>query len=459
MGIGVMPRVLDDTEIPLGRQLGVIRGKWLWLIASALIGTVAGAVVGLMQPTLFEAVATLIVAQPKFSADAKPISVSNFRALFQTNTLAAAAIARFGLDKPPHNMTPGRLQRDALIVEEVRSTNLIRAHVRLADRKIVADVANFLASQSVIFNQQIDIEESTYYRGQLKTQLDDATGRLRAAEGRLLTLRKSAQLDLVARDADSALDERGALLRLTMDIESEKARLATAEREIQRQDRILTVPRHVGADAALMAAQRAERETSTTSARPPTEVADDERDGKRDRRPTISPGLRAGGQSGRLHAPEPSDGTQLDFGNPFINPVYQVLDYQIALGRTRLAGLERRRTELVNVLHLGGNGLDALSRLYPQQVELRRLEAEHDIASTLYEEVAKQYERARLQIASNSARLQVVDVAVEPDGPLPRHRGLYTLLGLLLGLAAGTLATVVLDGQASSHARGAVHPR
>jgi hypothetical protein len=454
-----MPRVLEEAELS-GSQLAVIRQKGAWLLVASVMGAVAGAVIGLMQPTVYEAVATLMVAQPKFSVDAKPISVSNFRALLQTNTLAIAEIKRFGLDTPPYNMTPGSFQRDALIIEEVRNTNFIRARARLTDKKKVADLANFLASEAVVFNERIDVQESAYYRSQLKTQVDDASARLRVSEGRLLAFRKTAQLDLVKRDADSALDERGELLRLTMDIESEKARLATAEQEIKRQDRILSVPRNTGADAALRAtaAEIAEREAAAAppAAREPAGKTDAKSDSREGERPPTSPDER---RPPRPPTADVADGAHLDSTNPFINPVYQVLDYQIALGRTRLAGLERRRTELMTVLHLGGKELEALSRLYPQQIELRRLEAEHEITSTLYSEVTQQYERARLQMASNSARLQVVDIAVEPDGPLPRHRGLYTLLGLVLGVAVGMLAAVVVHASATSPARDAVHSR
>jgi uncharacterized protein involved in exopolysaccharide biosynthesis len=81
--------------------------------------------------------------------------------------------------------------------------------------------------------------------------------------------------------------------------------------------------------------------------------------------------------------------------------------------------------------------------MYPNEMHLSRLEAEHELASTLYAELAQQYERARLQIATSSAHLQVVDNAVEPDEPLPRHRVLYTLVGMMLGFAVALLLVVI----------------
>jgi uncharacterized protein involved in exopolysaccharide biosynthesis len=406
----------------------MVLSRWRLVAGLAVIGGLLGAAAALTQPKTYEAVSTLMVAQPKFITDAKPVNVASFRALFETNSLAASAIDQFKLNKPPYNLNPTRLQRDVLIVEEVRNTNLIRLHLRLSDAKVAVSLANFLASEGVEFNQRMDVQEGADFRRQLKTQLDDATARLRAAETKVLDFRRTAQVEVVKRDADSALDLRGELLRLTLDIESEKAKLSAAEREIQKQQRVFSIPRMVGTEAALR--------TATTE---PAGNAARERAG--------STATERAGNTATERA-----GNEVDVTNPFVNPVYQVLDYQIALSRTRLASLEKRRTELVNVQHLGGPQLQSLSAMYPNEMHLHRLEAEHDLAKTLYGEVAQQYERARLQIARSSAHLQVVDNAVEPDEPLPRHRVLYSMLGMMLGFVVALLVV------ATAHVGAAVSP-
>jgi uncharacterized protein involved in exopolysaccharide biosynthesis len=408
-------------------------------------------VVASLQPVTYEGVATVAVLQPRFSADVKPISVGNFTGLLQTNALASAAITQLHLDGEPYGMTPSKLVREAVIIEEVRNSNLIRVRGRLPDRKLATDLANFVATNGIMLSEQMDLQETRDFRSQLRAQLDEATSRLRTAEQNLLENRKTAQLDLIKRDADSALTERGELLPLILDIESEKAKLATAEREIKKQAPVLTVPRMVGADAALQSVRGNDSAPPPSRPLPPvkprpadpkpaeksekkgepkieekTEEKPEDKPERKDPQPRIE----------RDAEPRISD---LDLTNPFVNPVYQVLEYQIALSRTKLAGLEQRRRELVGVQRLGGKELQSLSSLYPTEIKLKRLEGEHDLAKTLYSEVALQYERTRLQIASTSARLQVVDRAVEPDAPLPRHRALYGLLGLLAGSIAATL--------------------
>lgn len=411
-----------QVEIPGVAVLRLLVSRWRLVAGLALVGGVLGAAAALSQPKTYEAVSTLMVAQPKFMTDAKPVSVASFRALFETNSLANSAIERFDMKKPPYSLTPTKLQRDVLIIEEVRNTNLIRLHVRLSDPKMAVSLANFLASEGVEFNQRMDVQEGADFRRQLKTQLDDAAARLRETETKVLDFRRTAQVEVAKRDADAALDVRGELLGLTLDLEAEKAKLSAAEREIQKQQRVLTVPRMVGAEAALRTT------TEPAAPKPAPERPTPEKPGSEKAAPRKPPTATA----------EPA-GNEVDVTNPYINPVYQVLDYQIALSRTRIASLSKRRSELISVQHLGGRQLQSLNAMYPNEMQLHRLEAEHDLAKTLYAEVAQQYERARLQIATSSARLQVVDNAVEPDEPLPRHRVLYSMLGMVLGFVVALL--------------------
>jgi uncharacterized protein involved in exopolysaccharide biosynthesis len=135
------------------------------------------------------------------------------------------------------------------------------------------------------------------------------------------------------------------------------------------------------------------------------------------------------------------DQAGLDLTNPYTNPVYQVLQYQISLSRTRLAALEARRQQLVGVQGLGGRELSSLGSLYPKEVEQQRLENEFDLTKSVYSEVSLAYERARLQGAGMSARLQLIDPALPSNQPLPRHRLLY---GLMFAFAFGFTALIAL---------------
>ncbi|MGH9408136.1 MAG: hypothetical protein ACRD1V_01625, partial [Vicinamibacterales bacterium] len=95
------------------------------------------------------------------------------------------------------------------------------------DRNLIAQVLNRVAELGIAAFQNSTQRESARARQKFedaKKQLDDATGRL-------LEFERTAQLDVVRTDADAALNERSELSNLSVEIESEKARLANAEEE------------------------------------------------------------------------------------------------------------------------------------------------------------------------------------------------------------------------------------
>jgi len=81
------------------------------------------------------------------------------------------------------------------------------------------------------------------------------------------------------------------------------------------------------------------------------------------------------------------------------------------------AALEKRRRE---VQHVDGKKLPELTALYDRQMKLDRLQVDRDLAQKLYFEAASRYEIARVQVATQSAQLQVIDLAVPPDRPVSR---------------------------------------
>jgi uncharacterized protein involved in exopolysaccharide biosynthesis len=75
-----------------------------------------------------------------------------------------------------------------------------------------------------------------------------------------------------------------------------------------------------------------------------------------------------------------------------------------------------------------------------QEIERARLYAEYDLATTLYEEIAVQFGKLRLQVAEQSAELLVVEEAFQPE----RSEGLSVPANALFGAVTGlTLALLV----------------
>lgn len=386
-----------------------LQRHWIMAVVGALLGAALFFVLASSRALRYEGVTTLLVVPPS-QAGAPQMNPATFRAIVLNATLAAEVIDELKLKDTRDAITPQSFVERSLSVEEVRGTNVVRVAVQLSDPTLAAKASQRLAQKAVLLTQQITAQEGDTIQDQLKVHVDEANGRLQQSEQALLKFQREAQVELVKEDTTAMLKERGALLRLLVDIESERARLASAEREIKRQQPLLQAPRLPASENALT----------------PKDTPEGEADPRR-----------------------------LDLTNPFVNPVYQTLDYQVAMSRTRIASLERERDELVNVKKIGGSELGRLSELYRRQIEQARLEADLDLARTVHKDLALRYAQSRTRALGSVAQLQIVDLAQPPDRPLPRKR----LQNMVFGAAAGFVVAVVLilvwDGRSRRSAREA----
>jgi protein tyrosine kinase modulator len=378
------------------------------LVVASLLAGAAGFAVSRTKPVLYEGVTTVLVLPPS-KLDVRTASTANFRALLENLTHSLQVITELGLDKPPFSLTPQRFHDEALQVEEIPGTNLVKVRVRLTDPTRAMEAARRLVQKAVSLNTEISRREGTSIRDLLKAHLDEASAQFKTAEMQLLAFQRSAQIELLQRDTDAIMYERGELLSLTIDIESERARLSTAEAEISKQQRFLSVGRSVGSEEALRRAAEGDRNNPANSAL--------------------------------------KDAQTLDLTNPFINPVYQTLEFQIASSRARLAALQQQRRQLVEVKKIGGVQLKELSELYSRQIELARLQTNYDLAKKVYSDVRVRYEATRSEEVGSSAVLQVVDDAIPPDRPLSRQGAKSTALGLALGFISAAVVALALDGR------------
>lgn len=408
---GTHPIEVPDL-LPAAANRGAV-DKAEWLIVTtrllrrlpvALLGLFVGAAAGYglarVLPPVYEASATLLVNQPKSfeaSQPSLPVNVTNFRALLTTNVLASGIISEFQLDQPPHQLSIRTFVSGVLSVDEVRGSNLFRVVVRLGDPQLASEVANTLSKQAIGLNQRINQEETVSIRDYIKSQLDEARERLGQTERTLLAAKETAQVELRQKDADALLEQRAELPKLLVKIEGERARLAKAEAQVASQQQFLTFRRSFDRDVALLEGAR-----------------------------TVAPGASL---------------TGLQLQDQSLNPVWTVVAEAAAESRTELAALEHERDELMNGLKLGAKELPQLSQLYRHEIAVSRLDTEHDLVKKIYSDLTLRYEQARIQVASSSAQLQLVDPALPPERPISPRRGRLTLVGGLLGfvLVAGAL--------------------
>jgi uncharacterized protein involved in exopolysaccharide biosynthesis len=394
---------VQDDYIDLGAYARKLWTNRMVILVTALVSAASVAFVTSMRAPIYLAETSVIVSQSKVGdrPDSTSTSMSTFLPLLESQNVAASVIQELGLNKPPRNVSATTFFNDLVTVEEVRNSPVVALKVALDDPVLAARTANLVAERAVELSRQVSQQEAVRSRDDLKQQRDDAKTRMEQAAENLRKFREGSQIELVRKDVSSRLDERGELLGLLIQIESEKAKLAKAEQELAGRQRINTVKRSIDTDPALMESAR-----------------------------------RTTDQAGTL--------LSIETRNESINPVYEKLDDQIATTRTTLAALENKKAQIVDVRKLDASQVAQLTKLYGLEGDLTRLEMERDLATTVYRQVATAYETAKVQVASRSAQLEILDRAVPPDRPEPRHLARDTVLGLLVGFVLACAGVVIV---------------
>jgi uncharacterized protein involved in exopolysaccharide biosynthesis len=408
---GFDDRRLED-EVDFGVYARFLVRYWIPLVACALAGAVIGFAVAERRPTLYEAATTIIAHQ----GDAV-VSAGTVRALLQNGTLASQTLRETGLDKPPSSLSPQAFIADAFRVDEVPGTNFLRITVTLSDPRNAAIASTTLARKAVDFSRLVSQEQSIWVRSRVKEQLEAAAQRLTDAERQLLLYQNEAQLELLQQDTDSMLDGREHLLKLLGDIESEKGRLAAAEKDIRNYQAVLPLKRSTSSEGARSGAATSENASVPNS---PAATVDPD---------TLNP------------------------TEPVVNPIHQTLAVQIAMSRIRLAGLERERDEILSARKLGRDRVSKFSDLHRRELELARVQGNYDLAKQVHDALALRYEQAPIESLNKMVNLQVVDEAIQPDRPKTKKRAETSTLGMAIGLVLGALGAIAWESQRRSSAR------
>ena len=390
---------------PSAAQYLAVLWKRRYLVATvSVVCGVIGLAVGLTANPVYEAHSTVLIFTPKFGDTSSPvpvISTANFEPIIESRGQIAKLIKEFHLDEPPMRLTPDRFVADALSVEEVRQTNLIRIKVRLSDPVLASRVLNRLLDLALEFNRQLSQRESVFARDFIKIEVEQARARRDDLQNKLITLEKSAQLDLVKRDVETLLLQRADLHKVLVDIEAQRGELAAAQELIAARKPILTLRRALDRNATMLEAARASSDS--------TSLLDMQ-----------------------LRDEVPDSG-------------YEQLDWLISNGRARLASLESQRNELVNKSGVGRQELKKLTELYRSEIDLEALKAEYDITNKVYADLTTRYEQARIQVTSRSAELQIVDPAFPPERPTSWRPTLLIAVTFAGGLFLSLVGVIVWE--------------
>jgi uncharacterized protein involved in exopolysaccharide biosynthesis len=203
---------------PLQFVRGLWRRRWL-IVAATVVGTIAGLLISLGTPRLYEGPAKVLVPSLELGPGMQ-LTGSAYSAIVRGPTMAANIMREFRLDRPPDSLTADDFRRTRLSVAAMPDTNIAVITVRLADPGTAARVANRVAELSIsMVKEMCDNGKVRQYEA-TQTALKDVQRRLDDAEKRM---------DVVAnRPGKKALasDARPDWQRLTAEIEALKARMS-----------------------------------------------------------------------------------------------------------------------------------------------------------------------------------------------------------------------------------------
>src|SRR5262245_1478881 len=159
-----------EEELNLARYVQILRSYWLIILVGTMVGGIAGFVGASLRPLLYEGVTTILVGRSN-----SVVATASSRALLENNSIAAQTLAQVGVP-----MSPQTFVLNALVVEQLPGTNVMKVRVKLGDPAKAAEASRVLSQKAVELNRRVASDEGSAVRAQLKGLLEEATARLKA---------------------------------------------------------------------------------------------------------------------------------------------------------------------------------------------------------------------------------------------------------------------------------------
>jgi len=374
-------RSQPDSGIRLDTYVAMVRGHVVGILALSLIGALAGVALAARRPQLYEARSTVAVnPMVRVASSTSPQPTSPVLAVFNNQSLVMQLLTELGSDRSVDGFTAESFLKEHLIVEEIVPGSMLQVRVRLQDAAAAVRLCNRLVALAIELNTRLTADKMLAGQEFLKKQLESSRVDLQDIERRLLGFKTRSQVELRRAEVDALLDARRELVALDVRIAAEKGRLAAATSELAKRNR--TVP-----------SSRREPNPFPTIPPPATSSYQPRRDGD-PAAPAVPPGETPPSPARPVSsAPAitewPSERAPETFlsdqRSNVVDPVYEILDYEVASGRVRLAEFESRRSELASTLGLARPPVGKFAELYQLESEQTRLQAEYDLASKAYE--------------------------------------------------------------------------
>ena len=390
-----------------------------WLVLGLAFGLALLTAVGtLMMTRVYQAAALISVRPPKIEgqppAEAAPQALVP---VVRSDALVSRLLSDLKLDQPPFSLNATKFLRSALAVSTVAETSFIEIKVTLPDPEMARRAADELATRTVARARQIDVEEGGGVEEQIRAIAAESEQRFRTAETALREFRTKSQVELLRKDVEAKLGQRGDFLKLLIEIDGERGRLAMAEQEVKSRPEVDVVTDSITRNSQLLM------------------------------------------EAARQNVETPASLIGLSVESQRINTARKEIDVELATTRTKLAALERQRDEMIRLGQVNADALPVLTELYAREAALARLQLEYDVARKAYEDASTNYLNAKVRTAVRTPFVQVVERPTRPTTPqsryLVRNAAIAAVAGATIAcliafarLAMSRIATLPRPGEA-----------
>jgi uncharacterized protein involved in exopolysaccharide biosynthesis len=415
-----------EEEISLRELIEVLlRGKWIIAAITIIAMLVSGIFSFFIISPTYEARTTLMVSPlvPKnppptqesayntllsYLSQYPQMTLETYRVQVTNPHILNQVIKDLNLDPEKYDLNS---LRDAIDVEAVKDTNLIRITVKDKNPEMAARMANTLAPRFVDFLSNALQEQMGKSAAFLKTQMQEEQKNLQAATEELKKFMAQPQsVNELQQDIEAKLklitDFKTQLVQLDVDEKATRASLESARARLSKEPKFLDLQKSV-IDDPVMA------------------------------------GLAAGKSDGKM-----SDVAGLTMKSQEINENYTMLNNKVAELEVTLSGIISQKAAISDNIRKTQAELESLqATLAEKQTEYNRLQQQFTVAQDTYNTFLQKYQEARITTSSKigDANIMVVSPAIVPDRPVAPKKALNVAIAMVLGLMVGVFTVFFLD--------------
>ena len=210
-----MPEIQEE-EIDLREYINVLLKRKGIIILIFLIAVITAALVSYfyLKP-VYEASTILMISKPKYQVELEPkiqtqftpeISLATYENLIKDREIEEEVIKRLNLDQPLYELTPDNLQ-GMITIESLKDTNLIKMNLQAGEPKLAKDIANVWATLFVEKNKELNLKESKESQVFIEDQLKICKLNLSKIEEEIREFNEINKIDAMDKEIAEKLDK------------------------------------------------------------------------------------------------------------------------------------------------------------------------------------------------------------------------------------------------------------